>query len=93
MSRNELQRIEVLAEVLSGRRTVASALTFRYFIDRYRVAFPSGNEPVVQLRRGPLGETLGSSAMKLALAGVGERSEDGAGVLVHGLTKVHGDGK
>ena len=38
MSGNELQRIEVLAEVLSGRRTVASALTFRYFIDRYRVA-------------------------------------------------------
>ena len=34
-----------------------------------------------------------SSAMKLALASVGEGPEDGAGVLVHDLTKVHGDGK
>jgi hypothetical protein len=32
-------------------------------------------------------------AMKLALAGVGEGSEDGAGVRVHGLTKVHGYGE
>ena len=37
--------------------------------------------------------TLVSSAMKLALAGVGEGSEDGAGVLVHGLTKIHGYGE
>jgi hypothetical protein len=34
-----------------------------------------------------------SSAPKLALASVGEGPEDGAGVLVHDLTKVHGDGE
>jgi len=34
-----------------------------------------------------------SSAIKSALAGVGERREDRAGVLVHDLTKVHGDGE
>ena len=34
-----------------------------------------------------------SSAMKLALATVGEGPEDGAGVLVHELTNVHGDGE
>jgi hypothetical protein len=32
-----------------------------------------------------------SSAIKLALACVGERPKDRAGVLVHDLTKVHGD--
>jgi hypothetical protein len=31
--------------------------------------------------------------VKLALAGIGEGPEDGAGVLVHGLAKVHGDGE
>ena len=31
--------------------------------------------------------------MKLVLASVGEGPEDGAGVLVHDLTKVHGDGE
>ena len=34
-----------------------------------------------------------SSALKSALAGVGERPKDRAGVLVHDLTKVHGDGE
>ena len=34
-----------------------------------------------------------SSAIRLALAGVGEGTEDCAGVLVHHLTKVHGDGE
>jgi hypothetical protein len=34
-----------------------------------------------------------SSAIQSALAGVGERPKDGAGVLVHNLTKVHGDGE
>ena len=34
-----------------------------------------------------------SSAMKLARAGIGEGPEDGAGVLVHDLTKVHCDGE
>jgi hypothetical protein len=34
-----------------------------------------------------------SSSMKLARAGVGEGAKDGAGVLVHDLTKVHGDGE
>ena len=34
-----------------------------------------------------------SSAMKLVLTSVGEGPEDGAGVLVHELTKVHGDGE
>jgi hypothetical protein len=34
-----------------------------------------------------------SSATKSALAGVGERPKDCAGVLVHDLTKVHGDGE
>ena len=34
-----------------------------------------------------------SSAMKLVLASVGEGPEDGTGVLVHELTKVHGDGE
>jgi hypothetical protein len=33
------------------------------------------------------------SAIKSALAGVGERPKDRAGVLVHGLAKVHGDGE
>jgi hypothetical protein len=33
------------------------------------------------------------SAIKSALAGVGERPKDCAGVLVHDLTKVHGDGE
>ena len=33
------------------------------------------------------------SAIKSALAGVGERPQDCAGVLVHDLTKVHGDGE
>jgi len=37
--------------------------------------------------------TFASSAMKLALACVGEGPEDSAGVLVHGLTKVHSDGE
>ncbi len=32
-----------------------------------------------------------SSAVRLALAGVGERPKDCARVLVHNLTKVHGD--
>ena len=31
--------------------------------------------------------------IKSALAGVGERPKDCAGVLVHDLTKVHGDGE
>jgi hypothetical protein len=34
-----------------------------------------------------------SSAIKSALAGVGEGPKDCAGVLVHHLTKVHGDGE
>jgi len=34
-----------------------------------------------------------SSAIKSALAGVGERPKNRAGVLVHDLTKVHGDGE
>jgi hypothetical protein len=34
-----------------------------------------------------------SSAMKLARAAIGKGPEDGAGVLVHDLTKVHGDGE
>jgi len=34
-----------------------------------------------------------SSAIKSALAGVGEGPKDCAGVLVHDLTKVHGDGE
>ena len=34
-----------------------------------------------------------SSAMRLARAGVGEGPKDGAGVFVHDLTKVHGDGE
>ena len=34
-----------------------------------------------------------SSAIKSALAGVGEGPKDCAGVLVHYLTKVHGDGE
>ena len=37
--------------------------------------------------------TFALSAVKLALARVGECPEYGAGVLVHGLTKVHGDGE
>jgi hypothetical protein len=32
-------------------------------------------------------------AIESALAGVGEGSKDGAGVFVHDLTKVHGDGE
>ena len=34
-----------------------------------------------------------ASAIKSALAGVGERPKDRAGVLVHDLTKIHGDGE
>ena len=34
-----------------------------------------------------------SSAIKSALAGVRERTKDCAGVLVHDLTNVHGDGE
>jgi hypothetical protein len=34
-----------------------------------------------------------SSAMKSALASVGEGPEDGAGVLVYDVTKVHGNGE
>ena len=34
-----------------------------------------------------------SSAIKSALAGVGERPKNRAGVLIHDLTKVHGDGE
>ena len=34
-----------------------------------------------------------SSSMKLARASVGEGPKDCAGVLVHDLTKVHGDGE
>ena len=45
-------------------------------------------------RRG--GRDLGHpalSAMKSALAGIGEGAKDGAGVVVHHLAKVHSDGK
>jgi hypothetical protein len=31
--------------------------------------------------------------VKLAVAGVGQRSKDDAGVLIYGLTKVHGEGE
>ena len=34
-----------------------------------------------------------SSAIESAQAGVGERPKDRAGVLVHDLTNVHGDGE
>ena len=34
-----------------------------------------------------------SSAIKSALAGVGDCPKDRAGVLVHDLTNVHGDGE
>ena len=43
-------------------------------------------------RRRALAARL-SSAIKSALAGVGQGPEDGTSVLVHDLTKVHGDGK
>ena len=39
------------------------------------------------------GMTFASSAMKLAVARVGKGPKDDAGVLVHGLTKVHGEGE
>ena len=37
--------------------------------------------------------TRSLSEMQLARAGIGEGPEDGAGVLVHGMTQVHGDGE
>jgi hypothetical protein len=48
--------------------------------------------PVLQVHHAGL-EGRASSALTLALASVGEGPEDGAGVLVHDLTKVHGDGE
>lgn len=52
------------------------------------------SEPSYQaVGQGPTHVKANASAMKLALAGIGESPEDGASVLVHGLTKVHGDGE
>jgi hypothetical protein len=44
-------------------------------------------------RRKRASEARASSAMNLARTGVGEGPEECAGVLVHDLTKVHGDGE
>ena len=43
-------------------------------------------------QRGPERSAL-SSAVKLAVAGVGKRSKDGAGALIDRLTNVHGEGE
>ena len=43
-------------------------------------------------QRGPVRSAL-SSALKLAVAGVGKRPKDDTGVLIYGLTKVHGEGE
>ena len=49
-------------------------------------------------RKGDIKRTRASgaralSAKKLTRPGIGKGPEDGAGVLVHDLTKVHGDGE
>jgi hypothetical protein len=43
-------------------------------------------------QRGP-GRSALSSEVKLAVAGVGKRPKEDAGVLIYGLTKVHGEGE
>jgi hypothetical protein len=43
-------------------------------------------------QRGPVRSAL-SSAVKLAVAGVGKRPKEDAGVLIYGPTKVHGEGE
>ena len=43
-------------------------------------------------QRGPRRSAL-SQAMKLAVAGIGQRPQDDAGVLIYGLTNVHGEGE
>ena len=44
------------------------------------------------LQRGP-GRSALSSAVKLAVAGVGKRPKDDAGAFIDGLAKVHGKGE
>ncbi len=63
----------------------------RWIVEGVPVIRPQSNQ-MHRRERGPERSAL-SSAMKLAVAGVGKRSKDGARALIDRLTNVHGEGE
>lgn len=82
---------ELRAFESNSSRTRASG-DFYFSTQRKSRCVSRPNPKSTGAQRGPHRSAL-SSAVNLAVAGVGKRSQDGAGALMDHLTHVHGEGE